>query len=177
LSVPVCENVVLVGFMGSGKSSVGRLIARFLHGRFVDTDRLVVDRTGGREITVIFAEHGEAWFRQEESSALLSLIGGSGLVVATGGGIVTVPENLPALKKLGFVVWLTAGEEVIWERVSRNKRRPLLHTENPRETVRTLLARRNPMYEAVADLTIDTSELTHSEVAERICRRMREVPV
>ena len=83
---------------------------------------------------------GKAYFRQEESRALRSLLGGSGLVVATGGGIVTVPENVPALKELGFVVWLTASEEVIWERVSRNRKRPLLHTENPRETVRALLA-------------------------------------
>jgi len=167
----VYENVVLVGFMGSGKSSVGRLVASTLHGRFVDTDRLVVDRAG-REIADIFATEGEGWFRQQESGALRSLLAGSGLVVATGGGIVTVPENVPVLKKLGFVVWLTASEETLWERVSRNKRRPLLHTENPRETVRVLLEQRNPLYEAVADLTVDTSGLTHAEVGERICRRI-----
>lgn len=169
MSASAYENVVLVGFMGSGKSSVGRLVARTLRSRFVDTDRLVADRAG-REITDIFAAHGEPWFRQEESRALRLLLGGSGLVVATGGGIVTVPENLPALKKLGFVVWLTAAEEVIWERVSRNKHRPLLHTENPRETIRSLIEKRNPLYETVADLTVDTSVLTHAEVAERICR-------
>ena len=161
------ENVVLVGFMGSGKSSVGRLVARALRGRFVDTDRLVVDRAG-REITEIFAEEGETWFREEESRALRSLLGGRRMVVATGGGIVTVPGNVPVLKELGFVVWLTASDETIWERVSRNKKRPLLHTENPRETVRALLEKRNPLYEAVADLKVDTSELTHAEVAARI---------
>jgi shikimate kinase len=163
--------VVLVGFMGSGKSSVGRLVARTLHGRFVDTDRLVVDRAG-REITDIFATEGEAWFRQEESRALRSLVGESRLVVATGGGIVTVPANLPALKELGFVVWLTASEETIWERVSRNKRRPLLQTENPRETMQALLEKRNPLYESVANLKLDTSALTHAEVAEKICSRL-----
>ena len=166
------ENVVLVGFMGSGKSSVGRLIARTLRGRFVDTDRQVVDRTG-LEITAIFASHGEPWFRKEESQALRLLHGGRGLVVATGGGIVTVPANLPALKKLGFVVWLTADEEILWERVSRNKKRPLLHTENPRQTVHALLEKRNPLYEAVADLTVDTSELTHAQVAAKICAALQ----
>jgi len=171
LSAPVYENVVLVGFMGSGKSSVGRLVARTLHARFVDTDRLVTDRAG-REITEIFAEHGEAHFRAEESRALRSLQGGTGLVVATGGGIVTVPENLPLLKSLGVVVWLSAAEEVIWERVSRNQKRPLLHTENPRETVRALLEIRNPLYEAVAGMRVDTTDLTHADVAERICRRV-----
>jgi shikimate kinase len=163
------ENVVLVGFMGSGKSSVGRLVARALGGRFVDTDRLVMDRSG-REITEIFAREGEDFFRQEESRALRSLLGGSGLVVATGGGIVTAAENVPALRELGFVVWLTASEEVIWERVSRNRKRPLLHTENPRETVRALLEKRNPLYAAVAGMTVDSTGLTHEEVAERICQ-------
>jgi len=172
LSTPAYENVVLVGFMGSGKSSVGRLVARTVEGRFVDTDRLVTDREG-REIASIFAEHGEGYFRQAESSALRTLVGRSGLVIATGGGIVTVPANGPVLKKLGLVVWLKAHEEVIWERVSRNNKRPLLLTESPRETVRTLLEARSPMYEAVADMTVDTTVLTHAEVAERICAWVR----
>jgi shikimate kinase len=151
---------------------VGRLVARTLGSRFVDTDRLVVDRAGS-EITDIFAKEGEAFFRQEESRALRSLLGGSRLVVATGGGIVTVAENLPSLRQLGLVVWLTASEEVIWERVSRNTKRPLLHTENPRETMRALLERRNSLYAAVAEMTVDTTGLTHAEVAERIYRAVR----
>ncbi len=164
---------MLVGFMGSGKSSVGRLLARTLQGRFVDTDRLVVE-LAGREITEIFATEGEASFRRLESRALISLRGQGGLVVATGGGIVTVPENIGTLKELGIVVWLTAGEHVIWERVSRNKKRPLLHTANPRATVTELLAKRNPHYEEAADLKVDTTELTHAEVAEWICEQVRK---
>ncbi len=113
MNAPEPENVVLVGFMGSGKSSVGRLVARSLHGRFVDTDRLIEDHAKC-EITEIFAARGEAFFRIEESRALRSLLGSVGLVVATGGGIVTAPENLPVLKELGFVVWLTASDEVIF---------------------------------------------------------------
>jgi len=156
--------------MGSGKSSVGRLIARTLRGRFVDTDRLVTD-AAGREITDIFAQEGEAWFRLQESRSLRSLRAGSGLVISTGGGIVTVPENLPLLKALGFVVWLEASEEVLWERVSRNNKRPLLHTENPRATLHALLEKRNPLYASVADLRVDTSGLTHMEVAGQILAR------
>lgn len=173
MNIPRPENVVLVGFMGSGKSSVGRLVARTLRGRFVDTDRLVIDRAGC-PIAEIFATRGEAHFRQEETRALRSLLGSSRLVIATGGGIVTAPENLPVLKKLGFVVWLTASEEVIWERVSRNTRRPLLQTENPRETVRELIAKRNPLYEEAADMEVDTTTLTHAQVAERIYQRLME---
>ena len=150
---------------------MGRLVARTLGGRFVDTDRLVVHRAG-REIPEIFATEGEGFFRQEESRALRSLLGIGGQVVATGGGIVTVAENLATLKELGFVVWLTASEQVIWERVERNRNRPLLHTENPRATIQLLLAKRNPLYEAVADMTVDTTLLTHAEVAERICERL-----
>ena len=171
LNIPRPENVVLVGFMGSGKSSVGRLVARTLQSRFVDTDRLVVDRAG-MEIRDIFANHGEAFFRGEETRALRSLLGGRRLVVATGGGIVTIPENLAALKELGFVVWLTASEEMIWERVSRNTRRPLLHTENPRETVHNMLEARNPLYESAAQMKVDTTTLTHAQVAERIYERV-----
>lgn len=171
MNIPRPENVVLVGFMGSGKSSVGRLVARTLQSRFVDTDRLVVDRAG-MEIRDIFASHGEAFFRAEETRALRSLLGDRRLVVATGGGIVTVPENLAALKELGFVVWLTASEEMIWERVSRNTRRPLLHTENPRETVHNLLEARNPIYESAAQMKVDTTTLTHAQVAERIYERV-----
>jgi shikimate kinase len=168
----VCENIVLVGFMGSGKSSVGRLIARTLGGRFVDTDRLVVDHAG-REIAEIFAREGEGFFRQEETRALRSLLGGRRLVIATGGGIVTVEENVAMLRQLGFVVWLEASEEVIWDRVSRNRKRPLLHTENPRQTIHALLEQRAPLYAAAADMNVDTTGLTHAEVAERIYEAYR----
>ena len=172
MSDPGRENVVLVGFMGSGKSSVGRLIARAMRGRFVDTDRMVVEKTG-RQITEIFAEQGEVFFREQESAALRSLLGCRRHVIATGGGIVTIPANGPLLRQLGLVVWLTASEEVIWDRVSRNRNRPLLHTENPRDTIRQLLEKRNALYEAAAEMTIDTTLLTHAEVAERICERLR----
>jgi shikimate kinase len=119
----------------------------------------------------LFAQKGEAVFRQAETLVLRSLLGATGLVVATGGGIVTIPANVPALRQLGLVVWLTASEEIIWERVSRNRKRPLLHTANPRETVHTLLATRTPLYQAVADMRIDTTNLTHAQVAEQICLR------
>jgi shikimate kinase len=172
LSAPAHENVVLMGFMGSGKSSVGRLVARTLRGRFVDTDRMVIDRAGCA-IPEIFAQKGEAHFRELETEALRSLLGAKGLVAATGGGIVIARENRALLKKLGMVVWLTADEETIWERVSRNKNRPLLHTENPRQTIHELLEKRNPLYEAVADMRVDTTGHAHAEVAEKICRRVR----
>lgn len=161
------ENLVLVGFMGSGKSSVGRLLARKLRRRFADTDRLVVGREG-REIAEIFRTDGEEHFRKVETAVLRSLVGCRGLVVATGGGIVTRPENLEILRKLGFVVWLKADEEVILERVSRNENRPLVRTDDPRATIRELNAKRLPLYEQAAQFCVNTSTLPHQDVAEGI---------
>ncbi len=168
MSGPV--NLVLIGPMGSGKSSVAREIARTTGRRWVDTDKLVVDQAG-RSIAEIFTSEGEEHFRDQEAAALRSLAPGTGLVVATGGGIVTRPDNVVLLQRLGIVVWLTAREEVLFERVSRNRRRPLLHTADPRATLRDLLARRQPLYEACAHLSIDTSDAPHARLAETILAR------
>ena len=167
-------NVILIGFMGCGKSTLGPRLAEKLRFRFVDTDNLVV-RRAGRSIPAIFAAEGEAGFRKRESAVLDELLAGKGrMVVATGGGIVTVPENIPKLKRLGCVIWLDTPEAAIWERVSRNQERPLLRTENPRETVRTLLEARRPMYRAAADIESDSSDLTPDEAAYGLaeCARM-----
>lgn len=116
------QNIVLIGFIGSGKSSIGRLIAGRLGFIFVDTDALVTQRAG--------------------------------LEIATGGGIVLRERNHELLRELDLVVLLTANEEVIYERVSRNTMRPLLQTENPRETLSRLLAARDPLYAAAAQWTL-----------------------
>src|SRR4051812_17359313 len=99
------KNVVLIGLMGSGKSTIGRLVAHSLGFEFVDTDHLIIE-AAHRNIPQIFASEGEEGFRQRETEALRSLDGKQGNVIATGGGIVTVPENLELLRQLGFVVWL-----------------------------------------------------------------------
>lgn len=161
------ENLVLTGFMGSGKSSIGRLIARKLGYRFTDTDR-IVSREAGVTIPEIFAREGEASFREWESRALESLKGSKGLVVATGGGIILRERNRTLLNQLGFVVWLQACEDVLFERVSRNDRRPLLRTANPRETIHRLLEERSPLYAAAAAYVLDTSRLTHEEAARDV---------
>ena len=167
-------NIVLIGFMGSGKSSIGRMLATKLGFHLLDTDALVVE-DAGMQITEIFEWKGEEVFREYEARALHYLVerNARGVVVATGGGIVTRESNLPLLHQLGFVVGLTASEEVIFERVSRNRARPLLHTPDPRETVAQLLARRAPLYEAAADFTIDTSTKSHTQVADAIIAEAR----
>jgi shikimate kinase len=166
------NNIVLIGFMGSGKTSIGRLIAHRLGFEFVDTDTRVVERAG-MQIADIFSKHGEAWFRDQESAVLRSFGVLKRAVVSTGGGILLRPENHELLRELGFVVWLTASEEVIFERVSRNKKRPLLHTTDPRATVHELLEQRRPLYEGAAQFTLDSSGLGHEAAADAVIAEAR----
>lgn len=160
--------------MGSGKSSVGRLIAGRLGFQFVDTDALIVQRAG-MEIAQIFAREGEERFRDLETAALESLAHRERCVIATGGGVVLRERNRELLRELGFVVLLTASEEVIFERVSRNTKRPLLQTENPRATVSAMLAARQPAYAAAAQWTLDNSTLSHASTAEAVIAEARRV--
>jgi shikimate kinase len=168
----VHNNIVFIGFMGSGKTSIGRLVAHRLGFQFIDTDAVVVERAG-LPVAEIFARHGEAWFREQESSALRSLAMLNRAVISTGGGIVLREENRTLLRELGFVVWLTASEEVLMERVSRNKKRPLLQTADPRATVHELLEKRSALYEGAAQMTIDSSHLTHAAAAELVIAEAR----
>jgi shikimate kinase len=169
------RNLVLVGFMGSGKSSVGREIARRWGFRFIDTDTGIRQKYK-KSIPDIFASFGEPFFRDEENLALQELQNSDHAVIATGGGIVLQPRNHPLLRTLGVVVWLTASEEVIWERVSRNQNRPLLRTQDPRATISNLMSTRYPLYDALADITVETSGLTHQEVADRAVTAIRLWP-
>jgi shikimate kinase len=163
----VPENIVLVGFMGSGKSTVGRMLARRLGFRFLDTDKLVEEREHA-SIPKIFEQHGEAHFRERETAALESLNGLQRHVLATGGGIVTVPANIPLLRSLGLVVLLTADPEEIYRRVSRNSGRPLLQVEDPRRRVLDLMAARQPLYESAAHFRVDSTRLRHEDVTAKI---------
>jgi shikimate kinase len=165
-------NVVLVGFMGCGKTTLGARLADMLGLKFVDMDDCII-RKAGCPIPEIFAQHGEAGFRQLEAAVLDELSLTSRQVIATGGGVVTVPENLPKLRAAGFVVWLNPPERAIWNRVSRNRNRPLLHTADPRQTVHDLLEKRRPLYAAVADLEADTKGLTPDEAAYGIAESVR----
>jgi shikimate kinase len=160
-------NFVLVGFMGSGKSSVGREIARRRHMQFLDTDSIIRQKFS-KPISEIFAAFGEPTFRAEETRCLEGLQEREQIVLATGGGIVSRAENRLLIRSLGIVIWLTASEEMIWERVSRNNSRPMLQTPDPKNTIRHLLAERSPFYHEVSDITVETTGLTHCEVADLV---------
>ncbi|MBE2205601.1 MAG: shikimate kinase [Chthoniobacterales bacterium] len=160
-------NIVLIGSMGCGKSSVGRRLSALTGHRFVDTDDLIV-HAKNQAITEIFATLGEEAFRDIEEKTLADLVGVAGVVLATGGGAVLRESNRSSLKKIGTIAWLDADPEVLFERASRSQRRPLLQTENPRQTFHDLLASRRAIYEATADFRLDSTGLAHDDVARKI---------
>ena len=168
------ENIVLIGFMGSGKSSIGRIVARKLRFRFLDTDQFVEERAR-MSIPEIFTRHGEAYFRERETAVLESLLGVKRHVFATGGGIVTQPVNIPILRRLGMVVLLKADPGEIYRRVSRNTQRPLLQVENPRERLLEMMAGRQPLYEQAAQFQVDSTTLRHEQVATLVIDEARRV--
>jgi shikimate kinase len=164
-------NVILVGFMGAGKSSVGRLLARHLGRCFVETDDMITAREG-RSIPEIFAERGEAHFRalEEETVRLLALK--SGDVIATGGGLFCREGRPAALKALGTVVWLHADFDALYERARRAGERPMLAGRG-RAEVEALYRAREPYYRQ-ADLTVDTTSINPDQVATRVLLGLRE---
>ena len=167
---PTPKNIVLIGFMGSGKTTVGRELHQRLGYPLVDMDQVIEERAG-KSIPSIFAESGEARFREMETSLLREITDHASAerrIISTGGGIVGSEENRALLKQLGYVVWLSAPIDVILERTSKNRNRPLLQTDDPAEKIRILMDQRKPLYEEVAHLKLDTSGLDFSELATGI---------
>jgi shikimate kinase len=161
------SSIILVGFMGAGKSSVGRTLAHITGLPRFDTDEQIAKQFS-LTIPAIFEKHGEKIFRQAETETLRGLSRQATAIIVTGGGIVSSPENRALLRELGSIVLLSADEETLFERISRRSNRPLLQTENPRATAANLLRTRLPLYREIAKAEVDTSGLTHEEVARRI---------
>lgn len=159
--------IVLIGFMGAGKSSVGRRLEKNTGFPRFDTDEMIAAKFG-LSVPRIFEIHGADIFREAESEALRQLDPRELSIVVTGGGIVLRTTNRELLRQLGTVVYLHADSETLFERISRRASRPLLHTGDPYATMKELLGRRLPLYEEIADLTIDTSRLNHDEVCDLI---------
>ena len=170
--LPRRRNIILIGLMGSGKSSVGRIVASKLGFQFLDTDQIIIE-SAGKTIPQIFESEGEAAFRLRESAALRSLLHREGCVIATGGGIVTQPRNLPLLHHLGFTVWLEADIATLARRTASSHDRPLLQNEDPKAKLRKLLDARHPLYKQAADLRIQTDELSQDETAYGIAESAR----
>ena len=164
-------NLALIGFMGAGKTSVGRLVADQLRLDYLDTDELIQSRTG-RTINDIFAKDGEPAFRALEHQVTEELATRERTLIATGGGLPTRPENLDSLKKHALVVCLWASPEKIWERVKNQTHRPLLHGPEPQKKIRDLLAAREQYYRQ-ADVLINTDIRSVREVAQQVVHQFR----
>ncbi len=165
------RNIILVGPMGSGKSTIGSLIAKRLHRDFMDSDHYIEERTGV-DIARIFDVEGEQGFRDRESKALIDLLSQSDRVIATGGGSVLRQENQRLLKQKGYIVFLDTTVNQQMQRLRRDKKRPLLQTENPRERLEVLLAERRPIYLDLADLTIKTDKRVARRLAADIINQL-----
>jgi shikimate kinase len=161
-------NLYLVGMMGAGKTTVGKLLAQHLGYGFVDTDD-VIAQAAGRSITQLFAEEGEAAFRQLESDVLAQVCAYTKLTIATGGGIVLQQENWSYLHH-GLVVWLDVPVELLYNRLAEDTTRPLLQDTDPKAKLRSLLEQRTPLY-SQADVKITVTE---GETPERIAQRVIE---
>lgn len=168
------NNIILVGFMGCGKSTVGRQVSLELQYPLIDTDNLIVERAG-MSIPEIFEQHGEEYFRKLETEVMSHLIATDSQkqVISTGGGLPINPENRELLKKLGYVVWLQASVDCVLERTKSSSERPLLQTENPREAITQLLAEREDIYKDCSNLVIATDELSIADTTHGIIESAR----
>jgi shikimate kinase len=161
--------IALIGFRGSGKTSVAREIARVLGGDFVDTDVVVTDRVG-KSIADIFADEGEPVFRRYESEAIASVVENPPSVISVGGGAVLDSENVRRLRETCFVVCLTAPADVLWQRISSDPEsassRPSLTEEDGLAEVRSVLAKREPLYRTAAHAEVETAGREIADLAE-----------
>ena len=169
--IAVMENIYLIGLPGSGKTTVGRCLARFLYLDFIDTDHLIEERTGV-SISHIFEIEGESGFRRRETRLLEEVSDRTQTVISTGGGIILSDTNRQIMRQHGQVIYLRASLEILWFRLRNCQNRPLLQSALPRARIAELMKEREPLYVAQADLivevTSDTANRTAREIAQLI---------
>ena len=163
----ITGNIFLVGMIGAGKTSVGRVLARRLGKQFYDSDHMIEERTGVR-IPVIFDIEGEAGFRTREHAVLSELTELNDIVLATGGGAVVDAPNRSLLRERGTVVYLRAAVRELLNRTRHDKNRPLLQTGDPRTRLNSLFEQRDPLYRAVAHIVIETGSPSLSSLVSRL---------
>jgi shikimate kinase len=171
------RSLVLVGMMGAGKSSIGRKLAQRLNLHFVDADG-EIEQAAGMSISEIFAKHGEPYFRAGEARVIARLLDGGPQVLATGGGAFMHPQSREAIRAKAVSIWLKAEYEVLMKRIKRRSDRPMLKTDDPGETLRRLMAERDPVY-AEADVTVHSRDVPHeiiiAEIISAVAPRLAEL--
>jgi shikimate kinase len=165
------QNIILIGPMGSGKSTIGNILAKKLHRDFRDSDHFIEEKTGV-DIGRIFDVEGENRFRERESNALKELLGHNSQVVATGGGSVLRKENQALLVSTGYIIFLDTTVNQQLQRLRRDKKRPLLQTENPRQRLEALFDERRPIYLDLADLAVKTDRKSARKLASEIINQL-----
>lgn len=163
------KNVILTGMMGSGKTTVGKELATILNYNFVDLDEIIENKYG--KITDIFSQKGEKYFRELETQELKNLENQSNFVLSTGGGIILKDENIKILKDLGQVFYLSAKSETIYNRIKNQRHRPLLNTQNPKNTIEEILSKRLEKYEKSGE-KITTDNKNAKEIAGEIYEKL-----
>lgn len=164
--------IVLVGLMGAGKTSVGRRLAEKLGIPFVDADH-EIETAAGKTIPEIFADHGEAYFREGERRVIQRLIGNGAQVLATGGGAYMNDETRQRIQESGISVWLRAALPILMKRVMKRQDRPLLQNENPEAVMRGLIDARYPVY-ALADVTVESRDVQHGQMVNDVIRALAQ---
>ncbi len=167
-------NIFLVGPMGAGKSTIGRQLAKALHRKFYDSDKVIEKRTGV-SISWIFEMEGESGFRDRESKAIDELTALNNVVVATGGGVVLSEQNRQWLKSRGQVIYLSASAEQLYRRTARDKKRPLLQNTDRRKQIENLLSLRDPLYREIADIIIKTGEQSVQHTVNEVIRKLKDI--
>jgi len=167
------NNIYLVGMMGAGKTTVGRLLARRLKLPFIDSDKEIESRCGVK-IPLIFEIEGEGGFRSREAQVLAELTALEGVVLGTGGGAALLEDNRSRLAATGTVIYLRARPEDLYERVRHDRNRPLLATGDPLGRLRELFVERDPLYRSIADLTVDTGRQGVNALARQLLFKLEE---
>ena len=165
-------NLFLVGMPGSGKSTLGRLLAKRLEKQFYDTDA-ELERRLGVSIPVIFELEGEPGFRDRESTIIDEFVGFANVILATGGGAILRPPNRASLKQNGTVLYLHATPDTLWERTRRSKHRPLLQAADPQARLNELYVFRDPIYREVADFVVESDSEQVIKLAQRLEQQLR----
>lgn len=161
------KNIILVGLMGAGKSTIGRNLARILNKEFYDSDRVIEERTGV-DIATIFEIEGEQGFRDREEQVIKELCEQDNIVLATGGGSILRKTNRNNMSKRGHVVYLRTSAELLYSRIRHDKKRPLMQTKSPLDTLKTLLDNREPHYMDVADTVVMTGKQKVAVIVRRV---------
>ena len=170
------NNIFLIGLMGTGKTTVGRQLAKRLKRDFYDSDRVIEERTGA-DIPLIFEKEGEEGFRKREREVIDELTRMDNIILATGGGAILSAENREHLSRRGTVIYLKSNLRTLIERTSKDKNRPLLHAEEPPEVILDrLLKQRGPLYEEIADIVVPTANNSIHRVIHAIISKLRQLP-